>query len=329
VTAIDIDIVITAPDFIYNHPDYWANPYPCTILCVTSAGAIYLSLGEVDKLNIDPKTGKILNAQTVYINDCHYVDLDPWYLYFRTYNPRWSIDPYVGEKSELIAGRFTTGELVQVTLVGAQAGERLTLESQDMAGETSARTILADSVGNAQFMAYLPVSANPAPLRVTRALSGQPLRLAQAHRTLLTQATRLTLPARIQRITGWVVNSKTLLQVTTDAGISVFDITNPAHPQPVTGSRAVPRAGFFARLWAWLRRRTTATPETEQLPAGLIRIGEIYAAPDDRYHNTVALFHGRAYRESSADAQSSWLALSAASQDRRHKAAPMPKHGGL
>lgn len=292
VTAVDIDIAFTAEDFAAYHADYWNSPYPCTLLCATSAGTIFLSLGQVDTLDIDPQTGIVKNAITIYVNDCHYVAVDPWYLYFRNFNPSWSIDPYIGERFEQAAGSAISGEILSIQLAGADAGETITVETQDMAARTSVRVVLADRSGKAQFTAYLPTSANPTPLRVTRARNAEPLRLAGLQRTLLAQAIRLAMAARIERIAGEVAHGRSLLHVTTVSGMRTFDVSDPGHPQTLEGGHQMKRSGIFGRS----RARAGITGIT--LPEGLVQIGEVVATIDAR-QNCVALFRSQTYRDAS------------------------------
>jgi hypothetical protein len=234
-----------------------------------------------------------MNALTVFVNDCYYVAVDPWYIHFRSYNPSWSIDPYVGERVEQIAGIYPASEILQVELRGAEAGEAIVLESQDLAAQTSTRTVLADRSGKAQFTAYLPWSANPAPLQVSRARNTGQLQLTSLQRTVLTQSIRLTMSESIERIAGEVVGGKSLLQVFTAAGTLAFDVSDPGQPQKLESDSQAARRGCFG----WSRPR--ATPAAVGLPAGLVQIGDIFAAVDRR-RNTVVLFRSQTSRDTTA-----------------------------
>lgn len=293
VTSFTIDIAFGAKDFLTHHASYWSAPYPCTLLCVTSAGAIYLNLGEVAALQIDPKTGTVLNARVISVRDCHWLDVDPWLLHFRNSNPIWAIDPYVGEMVENIAAKFTAGQIIQATLEGARPGEELLLTSQDMAAQTSERVLVADRRGSAQVVAYLPLSANPAPLRLSRPHSHKPLRLTQMERTTLTQSARMPVSARIVRVVGAVAHARPLLQVITAEGEQTFDLSDPGSPQPIKSGHltATARRGFWSWLMPWRQQQTVA------LPAGLARIGADLAVAVDERHNSVVIFHARTRRE--------------------------------
>jgi hypothetical protein len=293
VTNVDIEIAFTAEDFAAYHSNYWSSPYPLTLLCVTSAGSIYLTLGQVDALQIDPKTGQVMNAIKVYVNDCYIVAVDPWFVHFRTYNPKWSIDPYVGEQSEQIAGIYHLGQILQVQLSGAEAEEKIMLESQDMGGQSMTRTVQADRSGRAQFTLYLPVSANPTPLQVTRSYGTQPLRITSLQRTILGQAIRMTMSARVERIDGQIVGNKALLQVVTDAGTRTFDVSNPGHPQEIDSERQATGRGVSGEAPGRVEHAS------EALPSGLVKIGEIFAAIDSR-QNSISLFRSQTYREAVA-----------------------------
>lgn len=297
VTSVVIDLSITAKDFLAHHANYWAAPYPCTLLCVTSAGAIYLtSLGEVPPLQVDAQTGQVLNVPEVYVHDCYFA-VKSWHLFFNNYNPIWSIDPYVGEAVERLAATSTAGQVIRATLGGLQPGEPLLLTAQDRAAQTSERVLLADRSGTAEVLAYLPLSANPTPLRVTRILSDQPLRVAQMERTLLTQITRLPLSAPVERVVGAVAHARPLLQVVTAAGEQTFDLSDPGRPLSIQSGRlSSVKHGFLWRLIHWGRREPAA------LPAGLTRIGDGIVVAVDARRNSVVIFQARTRQEDLRDA---------------------------
>ena len=125
-----------------NYPgaQYFANPYPCQILVLTTGGARLISIPApqpLTELTIDALAAQIA-GQVLFCQKM----VDQWWNVFHRYNPVWSVDPGIGENavehgyeveiSGLRPGETATlvGEGGQVLQTGvAQAGATLRLNA--------------------------------------------------------------------------------------------------------------------------------------------------------------------------------------------------------
>jgi hypothetical protein len=98
-------------------PNYLTNPYPCEFIVLTTGGARYVSLGELPDPKIDPRTGYVTNAETIYIPNCDYEEIVPWAVMVLVFNPEWLVDP--GPESVEQRERMVARVLVEVLQGGA------------------------------------------------------------------------------------------------------------------------------------------------------------------------------------------------------------------
>jgi hypothetical protein len=112
---------------------YYAAPYPCDLLAVTTGGIRLVRLDPPPVLtqqDIDKMIGLLILA----LGNCEQL-VDPWFLRFRRYNPKWSVDPPFGEQVE---------HIWQIEISGLQEGERVTLAN--VQGQEIMRAVARASV---------------------------------------------------------------------------------------------------------------------------------------------------------------------------------------
>jgi len=113
---------------------YTTDPYPCQLIVLSNGGARFVSLGQIPVPQIDDH-GVVRNAQTLYIQDCHDVGIDPWSLMFAVFNPRWNVDPPQRE------GDPSREEVVGIALVKTWLEAREGQATPIMVGNTQIGTV--------------------------------------------------------------------------------------------------------------------------------------------------------------------------------------------
>ncbi|MGH8093165.1 MAG: hypothetical protein ACREIF_06810 [Chthoniobacterales bacterium] len=251
-----------------NYPgaQYFANPYPCEILVLTTGGARLISIPAPRALT--ELTIKALAAQIAgQILFCQKM-VDQWWNLFHRYNPVWSVDPGIGENavehgyeieiSGLPPGETATlvGERGQVLQTGvAQAGSTLRLNAivspagageigvvRGVAGQSGATQLAAANAQGAVVEAIgaqgptvraqgAGVAAQPSPIHEeTTTLAAPAGRGIAVKEQLIVQAGSITLSERCRRLAAGYLQGTPCALVVTPSRALAFDLSNPAVP---------------------------------------------------------------------------------------------------
>jgi hypothetical protein len=113
---------------------YKSDPYPCQLIVLSNGGARFVSVGAIPVPVIDDH-GVVRNVVTVITPDCHDVDLDPWFLLFGVFNPKWNVDPLLG------VGDPSREETVGIAMVKALLANRAVQGTPIFVGKTQVGTV--------------------------------------------------------------------------------------------------------------------------------------------------------------------------------------------
>jgi len=131
---------------------YWlsSNPQPIQLWVQTGRGVRLLDLGTPPTPKLDDN-GNVTNYHLVLINDCP-IAVDPWYMVFHMYNPKWSVDP--PESWENSLEQVERFETLLVDVAGVAAGSVVRFDMPVMGMGVGAQ-FSADSTGRVLVPAVL------------------------------------------------------------------------------------------------------------------------------------------------------------------------------
>jgi hypothetical protein len=269
----EIDVVVN-----FFPPGYLANPYPCRLLVVTSAGMRILSIAPPPQLS--PEQIRQFQAEAERAKLACFVAQDPFYETFHQYNPQWSIDPgpeeIAGHIWQAVIHGLPAGQNVQITGVNNQAlgvataggsgiamlsvlvapnlqGAELGLQRVSSGFGPSLRaageSVLERVRGGGPSGAQTTQATGPAGLDVTRRRRGILFR-----QVLVERRTVIGLQAPGIAISPVSQSGTVSLAVVLPANVQIYDVSNPLFPLMLY---AWPSAGvsglvsFAGAMWGW------------------------------------------------------------------------------
>lgn len=196
---------VSAPNYL---------PDACSVLVTTSGGARLVTFDPMPELTQQMIDDFVAAAQKWRLETC-YTKVDDWWKYSHRFNPKWAVDPYVGESPGerlwlVAAGELQPGDSIH--LIGPQ--------DQSLA------------IGHASSAGTLTVSAITDQLTLVREAaghsSGHAKRAKQYRLTIkqvqLVQRSVLELGSPALRIRGDRIDGEPMISVVTEEGLQVWTI---------------------------------------------------------------------------------------------------------
>jgi hypothetical protein len=220
----------------YPGDTYFADPYPCQILVQTTGGVRLIEIPAPQPLNQQLIDGlaALIAGQMLFCQKM----VDQWWNMFHRYNPKWSVDPWIGDSA--------VEHGYEVEISGLQAGEKATLVG---AGNQVLQTAVATAGTSLRLSAVIaPESANE--IGILRGEAG----VAGAQQSAAVRSESVALPV-IAAKRGIAVKEQLIVQagvirlteplqsvaaayrqgsphaiVVTGSGVQAFDLANPWMP---------------------------------------------------------------------------------------------------
>ncbi|HEV2034692.1 MAG TPA: hypothetical protein VGU71_10945 [Candidatus Dormibacteraeota bacterium] len=267
--SVDFDYCPMGAHVRVNAPSYIADP--CSILVTTSGGARLVTFDPMPELTQQMIDDYVRAAKQWRLENC-YTKVDDWWKYTHRFNPKWAVDPYVGESPGerlwlVAAGELRPGDSIH--LMGPQ--------DQSLA------------IGHASSAGTLTVSAITDQLTLVREAaghsSGQPTQAKQYRLSIkqvqLVERSVLELGAPALSIRGDRIDGEATICVVTEEGLQVWTIDRLGGARL---NREVQVSGLIGVLAdastfvAWTRDGSVFRLSPRDLakggPSAILRVGE-------------------------------------------------------
>jgi len=278
----EIDVAVS-----FFPPEYLANPYPCRLLVVTSGGMRILSIAPPP--NLTPEQIQEFQKEAEQAKHACFVAQDPFYEFFRQFNPVWTIDPGPEESTthgwQALVNGLVPGEIVQVTGANDQA---LAVATASSTGSALVSVLVAPNLEGAELglqrvggsTAGLLKGARRAASSAPAATGDQPgtsqgsddvhnKRGIIFRQTLVERRATIALPTPGVALAVASRSGTTAVAAVLAAGVHIYDVSSPLFPVLLStwqGSELTGALLFAGDILAWGGRGIYALSASDQPP---------------------------------------------------------------
>jgi hypothetical protein len=225
---------------------YYQNPYSFDLLVFTNGGVRLVSIPPPPQLT-QQMIDRLEAAMVVAVGNCEQL-VDPWFLHFRGYNPKWSVDPPANFRGE---------HIWEVTVTGLSLGETASLADQTGRTLATARSVTgipsvlsAVAAPNIQIGVVRGAAAGPMMIE-SAAGAADAAGIADAHtqghrrrgiavrQQLLIERAVISLPEACERFGTAQMGATPIMFAVFQDWLAGWDLSQPDTPRPF-GSWNVP-----------------------------------------------------------------------------------------